>query len=114
MDELARQALLAQRVVDVRLEGDDAAGVALHLVALGRAGLDEELLLHETELAVRQLDGDRALAAHGGDQRGRVGRLERRLQRADALAELRPEHLEVGLDDVGDELVLAGRRGAGP
>ena len=54
VDELARQALVAQRVVDVGLEGDDAAAVALDLVALGRAGLDEEFLLGEADLAVRE------------------------------------------------------------
>ena len=49
--ELAHEALLAQGVVERGLERDDAAAVALDLVALGRAGLDEEVLLGETELA---------------------------------------------------------------
>ena len=53
------------------------------------------------------VDDGGAVGAHGGDERRRVRLLERRLQRAQALAELGPEHLEVGLDDVGDELVLA-------
>ena len=70
--DLARHALLAQRVVDRRVEGHRAAALALDLVALRRAGLDEELLVGETELAA--VDGQRhgAAFAQGGDQRGGV------------------------------------------
>ena len=104
MHELACHALLAQGVVDGGLERHDAARLALHLVAVRRAGLDEELFLGETELAVRQRERDRPLGFELGDERRGVGLLERRLQGAEPLAEFGPEQAQVRLDGVGDEL----------
>ena len=112
VDDLARQALAPQLVVELELERDRVRALALELVALER--LHRERQVVGAELVVVAVDADpdaAAVAQRGRDVRG-VERRDRRGDLRHLLAEARAERAVVRLDLVGAELVGLATRSA--
>src|ERR671937_2179469 len=105
VDDLAREALAAEVVIEGELQGDGVRPLALELVALERLHRQEQVVGGEVVVVAVDGDADRAaLADDVRDARGVEGR-DRRGDLRHRLAEPRPERAVVRLDLVGAELV---------
>ena len=115
VDDLAREALAPQLVVERQVERHRVRALALELVALERRECEQQVVGAQLVLGAVDVDADRPAVAQ---RRGDAGR--RRAPRPPpatcgiALPKRGPERAVVGLDLVGAELVGARRRSAAP
>ena len=108
VDDLAGEALAAQLVVELELQGDGVAGLRLDLVALQRLQGEGDLVGADRVIVAVDADPDLAAVGHHlGDVDG-VERLDRGGDLGHALAEAGAERAVVGLDRVADQVGLFG------
>ena len=97
VDDLAGEALLAQLVVELELEGDRVAGLGLDLVAVERLQGEGDLVGAERVLVALDVDPDLSPVGHHRGDVGGVERLDRGGDLRHPLAEAGAEGAVVGL-----------------